>query len=223
MTMRSKTAVSPSRSQPSKFFHLHSALLSHQPQPPRKRARWFRGDDLPRGPSPPRPDGGCFPPEPDGNYPRSWLERLHCGGTTVLRLAFVVVPRVTTSASCRTQVIQAAHHPPRRVKIHLVQYLVPEGDAMQAIDEGAEGPGGAGGPGSLEDAKDIEGPATRASDRERDAVVQRVQEAFAEGRLDDTEFDERMRAALTARTHADLDAALADLPAATAGTGPARA
>ena len=94
---------------------------------------------------------------------------------------------------------------------------------MQAIDEGAEGPGGAGGPGSLEDAKDIEGSATRASDRERDAVVQRVQEAFAEGRLDDTEFDERMRAALTARTHADLDAALADLPAATAGTGPTRA
>ena len=35
---------------------------------------------------------------------------------------------------------------------------------------------------------------TRASDRERDAVVQRVQDAFAEGRLDDAEFDERSRA-----------------------------
>src|SRR5215471_794291 len=58
------------------------------------------------------------------------------------------------------------------------------------------------------------GPATRASDRERDVVVQRVQDAFAEGRLDDAEFDERTRAALTARTHADLDALLADLPAA---------
>jgi hypothetical protein len=56
--------------------------------------------------------------------------------------------------------------------------------------------------------------ATRASDRERDAVVQRVQDAFAEGRLNDDEFDERSRAALTARTHADLDALLADLPAA---------
>ena len=54
------------------------------------------------------------------------------------------------------------------------------------------------------------GPAVRASDRERDAVVQRVQQAFAEGRLDDTEFDERMRAALTARTQADLDVLLAD-------------
>ena len=62
-------------------------------------------------------------------------------------------------------------------------------------------------------------PAVRASDRERDAVVQRVQQAFAEGRLDDTEFDERMRAALTARTHADLDGLLADLPAETAAPG----
>ena len=64
---------------------------------------------------------------------------------------------------------------------------------------------------------------TRASDRERDAVVQRVQDAFAEGRLDDAEFDERIRAALTARTHADLDTLLADLPAQTAAgrTAPA--
>src|ERR1700684_2537348 len=62
-------------------------------------------------------------------------------------------------------------------------------------------------------------PAIRASDRERDAVVQRVQEAFAEGRLDDTEFDGRMRSALTARTHAELDVLLADLPAAPPATG----
>ena len=66
-------------------------------------------------------------------------------------------------------------------------------------------------------------PAVRASDRERDAVVQRVQQAFAEGRLDDAEFDERMRAALTARTHADLDVLLDDLPAETAAPGPAAA
>ena len=72
------------------------------------------------------------------------------------------------------------------------------------------------------------GPATRASDRERDAVVQRVQDAFAEGRLDDAEFDERTRAALTARTHAELDGLLADLPAPTGaapvvpGRGPGR-
>jgi hypothetical protein len=65
-------------------------------------------------------------------------------------------------------------------------------------------------------------PQVRASDRERDAVLQRVQQAFAEGRLDDTEFDDRMRAALAARTHAELDVLLTDLPAATgaAAAGP---
>jgi len=62
-------------------------------------------------------------------------------------------------------------------------------------------------------------PDVRASDRERDAVLQRVQQAFAEGRLDDTEFDQRMRAALAARTHAELDVLLTDLPAGPASTG----
>jgi Domain of unknown function (DUF1707) len=65
-------------------------------------------------------------------------------------------------------------------------------------------------------------PEVRASDRERDAVLQRVQQAFAEGRLDDTEFDERMRAALAARTHAELDVLLKDLPAESPGGSVAR-
>ncbi len=60
----------------------------------------------------------------------------------------------------------------------------------------------------------------RTSDADRDAVARRLQDAFAEGRLDDAEFDDRMRAALTARTSADLDVVTADLPAA--GPGPAR-
>ncbi|HKA97430.1 MAG TPA: DUF1707 domain-containing protein [Streptosporangiaceae bacterium] len=41
---------------------------------------------------------------------------------------------------------------------------------------------------------------TLASDAERDAAAERLQVAFAEGRLADTEFDQRMRSALTART-----------------------
>ena len=57
-------------------------------------------------------------------------------------------------------------------------------------------------------------PALRVSDRDRDGVAQILQAAFAEGRLDDDEFDERMRAALTARTAADLEQLTADLPAA---------
>jgi hypothetical protein len=55
-------------------------------------------------------------------------------------------------------------------------------------------------------------PSPRASDAERNQVVERLQTAFAEGRLSGDEFDERMRAALTAKTHADLARLLADLP-----------
>lgn len=61
-------------------------------------------------------------------------------------------------------------------------------------------------------------PETRASDRERDAVLQRIQEAFAEGRLDDVEFDERSRAALAGRTRGELDKLLTDLPAEATGS-----
>jgi len=63
-------------------------------------------------------------------------------------------------------------------------------------------------------------PSLRASNAERDAAVTRLQDAFAEGRLDDTVFDTRMRAALIATTHADLDTLLADLPPAPAGAAP---
>lgn len=62
------------------------------------------------------------------------------------------------------------------------------------------------------------GSAMRASDQDRDVVLTRLRDAFAEGRLDDGEFDERMRAALVARTYEDLDSLFADLPARQAGT-----
>jgi Domain of unknown function (DUF1707) len=52
----------------------------------------------------------------------------------------------------------------------------------------------------------------RAGDRDRDAVVQRLQESFAEGRLDDDEFDRRTRAALTATMDTDLAVLTRDLP-----------
>ncbi len=65
-------------------------------------------------------------------------------------------------------------------------------------------------------------PAMRVGDAEREAVAQRLQQAFAERRLDDDEFDERMRAALTARTSTDLDKLTADLPATTPAGAPPR-
>jgi len=54
-------------------------------------------------------------------------------------------------------------------------------------------------------------PALRIGDRERDAAVDQLSAALADGRLTPDEFDERSTAALAARTRADLDALLADL------------
>jgi Domain of unknown function (DUF1707) len=52
-----------------------------------------------------------------------------------------------------------------------------------------------------------------ASSLEREAATSRLQEAFAEHRLTDDEFDQRIRRALAARTTAELDGLTADLPA----------
>jgi hypothetical protein len=65
----------------------------------------------------------------------------------------------------------------------------------------------------MEPAGDAPVVAMRASDRDRDAVVQRLQEAFADGSLDDEEFDQRTRAALTARLHSELAVLTQDLQA----------
>ena len=55
---------------------------------------------------------------------------------------------------------------------------------------------------------------TLASNVERDAATQRLQAAFAEHRLSDEEFDQRVKHALVARTTTELDSLTADLPAA---------
>ena len=52
----------------------------------------------------------------------------------------------------------------------------------------------------------------RASDAERDEVAERLRKAAVEGRLLAEELDERLGAALRARTHGELDALVADLP-----------
>jgi hypothetical protein len=58
----------------------------------------------------------------------------------------------------------------------------------------------------------------RASNQDRDVILGRLRDAFAEGRLDDGEFDDRTRAALVARTYGDLDTLLTALPDRPAGT-----
>ncbi|MFB4304344.1 DUF1707 and DUF4870 domain-containing protein [Actinomadura sp. NTSP31] len=53
--------------------------------------------------------------------------------------------------------------------------------------------------------------ALRVSDAERDEVVGRLQEAYAEGRLDHDEFDMRAHLAMTSKTRDDLAAVTRDL------------
>jgi hypothetical protein len=52
----------------------------------------------------------------------------------------------------------------------------------------------------------------RASDRDRDCVVRLLREQTALGRLTPAEFEERMSAALVARTWGDLHGLTTDLP-----------
>ncbi|MFG2003268.1 DUF1707 and DUF4870 domain-containing protein [Spirillospora sp. NPDC048911] len=51
----------------------------------------------------------------------------------------------------------------------------------------------------------------RVSDTEREPVIERLQEAYAEGRLEHAEFDMRMHLAMTAKTRGELAGVLYDL------------
>jgi Domain of unknown function (DUF1707)/Domain of unknown function (DUF4190) len=53
----------------------------------------------------------------------------------------------------------------------------------------------------------------RASDADRDRVVELLNVAYSEGRLSKDEYDSRLESAFTARTYADLDQIVTDLPA----------
>lgn len=54
--------------------------------------------------------------------------------------------------------------------------------------------------------------ALRASDADREQVAELLRHAAAEGRLFADELEERLGAALSARTYGELDALVADLP-----------
>jgi Domain of unknown function (DUF1707) len=53
----------------------------------------------------------------------------------------------------------------------------------------------------------------RVGDAEREAVAEILRREHVNGRLDAIEFQERLDGSLTAKTYADLDALVADLPA----------
>jgi hypothetical protein len=53
----------------------------------------------------------------------------------------------------------------------------------------------------------------RTSDADRDHVAELLNVAYSEGRLSKDEYDARLESAFSARTYADLDQIVADLPA----------
>jgi uncharacterized Tic20 family protein len=68
-----------------------------------------------------------------------------------------------------------------------------------------------GGHGAHDQSMTIPAPSLRVSHAEREPVVERLQQAYAEGRLDKSELDLRLHLAMTAVTHSDLAAVLYDL------------
>ena len=62
-----------------------------------------------------------------------------------------------------------------------------------------------------QDPRDPSAAALRASDRDRDVVLHVLAEAYADGRLDRQEYDERAESTSYAKTLGDLPALIADL------------
>jgi Domain of unknown function (DUF1707) len=54
----------------------------------------------------------------------------------------------------------------------------------------------------------------RAADADRDRTVERLRDAAAEGRLTPDDLERRLESALAARTYAELESLVADLPQA---------
>ncbi len=61
----------------------------------------------------------------------------------------------------------------------------------------------------------------RAADTDRERVAEELRTAHNEGRLDLTEYDERVQQAWAARTYGELEALTADLPGARPAAAPA--
>lgn len=62
----------------------------------------------------------------------------------------------------------------------------------------------------------------RAADTDRDRTVERLRDAAAEGRLTPDDLERRLETALAARTYAELEGVVADLPQPDAARGAVR-
>jgi len=70
----------------------------------------------------------------------------------------------------------------------------------------------ASGSGWRRDDESVPASQMRVSDAERRVIADKLSSHFADGRLDQSEFDERMGKAMSAKTRGDLAGLLADLP-----------
>jgi hypothetical protein len=68
----------------------------------------------------------------------------------------------------------------------------------------------------------VSGPNMRVGDAERETVASQLREHYADGRLTLDELNDRLDLALAAKTRADLDSVLVDLPRAAAPVVPAQ-
>ncbi|HLJ98973.1 MAG TPA: DUF1707 domain-containing protein [Streptosporangiaceae bacterium] len=68
----------------------------------------------------------------------------------------------------------------------------------------------------------VSGPNMRVGDAEREAVASQLREHYADGRLTLDELNERLDLTLSAKTRADLNGVLRDLPAAPRQVVPAQ-
>lgn len=75
------------------------------------------------------------------------------------------------------------------------------------------GPGWARGPAAARRRPSGVNPHLRISDADRSRVADQLSKHYGDGRLDEAEFNERLEKAMNAKTQADLDGLLDDLPA----------
>jgi Flp pilus assembly protein TadB len=101
---------------------------------------------------------------------------------------------------------ESAEHPRRSIDIdieYLLSHLRPRGHVMRLRPDSARWTG------SLSTASTVN---LRVSDAERNDVADKLSRHFSDGRLDQTEFKERLDAAMSAKTQGDLVSLFDDLP-----------
>jgi hypothetical protein len=105
---------------------------------------------------------------------------------------------------------------PQPYSLAMAEEARPQAPGNDAVAAGGEAPGGEAGGEVAAHRGEVaaRGGELRASHDDRDRVVDLLRVAAGDGRLTADELDERVEAALTARTYSELTALVSDLPSA---------